>query len=386
MDRVFRPIGKVRLVIDIAIAIAFFVLTANSYFYLDLESGLIPLIAGIMSAALAVRRLSPALSLGIAWLGAIVQMALLMAPLPANLAILGVLYVTAAYGSRLVLWLGAASAVVGSVTVAGYLFIAGITTTAGGLVDAASEAAITSVSVLLGFALSWTAGALVRTLIRARENQDAKRIAEAVAQAEQERGRIARDMHDVVAHSLAVVVAQANGARYAGAQDPQIALDTLGTISQTAGSALADVRVLLAQLRHHQAEGPQPTIADIDPLFAQMRRAGLDLVIDIDPAPRAEAPAAVQLAVYRILQEALTNGLRHGDGRTVTVSIAWHPGSVGLTVSNPIADGSARRDASDHGHGIIGMRERAALVGGSLDIDHDGDRFAVRAEIPWEER
>ena len=381
----FRSIGKVRLGIDIAVAAVFFLVTANSEFYLSYGLGYVPLIAGIMSAALAVRRLSPALSLGIAWLGAIVQMALLMAPLPANLAILGVLYVTAAYGSRLVLWLGAASAVVGTITVTGYLFIAGITPTPDGLATAATEATITSVSVLLGFALAWTAGALVRTMFRARENQDAKRIAEAVAQAEHERSRIARDMHDVVAHSLAVVVAQANGARYAGKADPQIALDTLGTISQTAGSALADVRVLLAQLRHHEAEGPQPTIADIDALFAQIRRAGVDLVVDIDPAPQGEVPAAVQLAVYRILQEALTNGLRHGDGAQVTVSMAWHPGSVRLTVANPIAD-SARQPAADQGHGIIGMQERAALVGGTLDIHQAPDRFAVLAEIPWEAR
>jgi len=382
---VFRPIGKVRLGIDIAIAVAFFVVSARSEFYVGEDPVLLWVIAAFMAAALAVRRLSPAISLGIAWLGAIVQMSFLMAPLPSNLAILGVLYVTAAYGSRLVLWLGAGSAVVGSVIVAGYLFVAGITTTADALTTAATEATVTSVSVLLGFALAWTAGALVRALFRARENQDAKRIAEAVAQAEHERSRIARDMHDVVAHSLAVVVAQANGARYAGRADPQIALDTLGTISQTAGSALADVRVLLAQLRHHEVEGPQPSIADVDALFAQIRRAGVNLVVDIDPAPRSEAPAAVQLAVYRILQEALTNGLRHGDGAQVTVTMAWFPGRVQLAVSNPVAH-AARHAESGDAHGIIGMRERAALVGGSLEI-RDGDgTFAVRAEIPWEER
>ena len=381
----FRPIGKVRLGIDIAIAVAFFVVSARSEFYVGEDPVLLWVIAAFMAAALAVRRLSPAISLGIAWLGAIVQMSFLMAPLPSNLAILGVLYVTAAYGSRLVLWLGAGSAVVGSVIVAGYLFVAGITTTADALTTAATEATVTSVSVLLGFALAWTAGALVRALFRARENQDAKRIAEAVAQAEHERSRIARDMHDVVAHSLAVVVAQANGARYAGRADPQIALDTLGTISQTAGSALADVRVLLAQLRHHEVEGPQPSIADVDALFAQIRRAGVNLVVDIDPAPRSEAPAAVQLAVYRILQEALTNGLRHGDGAQVTVTMAWFPGRVQLAVSNPVAH-AARHAESGDAHGIIGMRERAALVGGSLEI-RDGDgTFAVRAEIPWEER
>jgi signal transduction histidine kinase len=190
-------------------------------------------------------------------------------------------------------------------------------------------------------------------------------------------------MHDVVAHSLAVVVAQANGARYAGRTDPQIALDTLATISQTAGAALADVRMLLAQLRHREAEGPQPTIADLEPLFAQIRAAGVPLQIDIDPAPRGDVPASVQLAVYRILQEALTNALRHRDGGSVDVTMSWYPGSVMVEIANDAdAQGHSARDGL--GHGIIGMRERAALVGGSLDIDHADGRFRVRARIPWE--
>src|SRR5699024_4230615 len=83
-----------------------------------------------------------------------------------------------------------------------------------------------------------------------------------------------------------------------------------------------------------QADGPQPTLADLDALFAQVRQAGVDLAVDIDPAPRGDVPAAVQLAVYRILQEALTNALRHGDGGTVAVTLAWHSGSVALDVDN----------------------------------------------------
>ena len=136
--------------------------------------------------------------------------------------------------------------------------------------------------------------------------------------------RIARDMHDVVAHSLAVVIAQADGARYAPRRRriPAVATEALGTISTTARAALADVRLLLTQLRHSQGDGPQPTLADLEALYAQVRAAGVDLRVDVDPAPPGEPPAAVQLAVYRILQEALTNALRHGDGGPVAVRLA----------------------------------------------------------------
>jgi signal transduction histidine kinase len=201
--------------------------------------------------------------------------------------------------------------------------------------------------------------------------------AESEAASEQERVRIARDMHDVVAHSLAVVIAQADGARYAAATDPRAATGALETISTTARAALADVRLLLTQLRHSQGEGPQPTLADLDALYAQVRAAGVDLRVTVDPMPRADPPAAIQLAVYRILQEALTNALRHG-GSPVEVTSSWYPDRVELHVRNPLGAGTE----PGSGHGIIGMRERAQLAGGTLSAEVDDSAFAVRATLP----
>ena len=173
----------------------------------------------------------------------------------------------------------------------------------------------------------------------------------------------------------------------------------LTTISTTARSALADVRLLLTQLRHpysslptspsatprasdgwgpSQADGPQPTIADLEQLYGQVRAAGVQLRVDVDPMPPGEPPAGVQLAVYRILQEALTNALRHGAGGPVDVRLAWHPDRVDLQVGNP----ASGVNAATPGHGVIGMRERAQLAGGTLDAAADAGRFTVRATLP----
>ena len=322
----------------------------------------------VFASALAVRRLSPGLSLGLAWLGAIAQMSFGRAPGPVDIAIFAVLYVTAAYGSRLVFWSGFASAIVGAGVITLYIFAGPIASTQLDWSTITTAAAVL-IAALFALLLAWTVGALVRTGIRARENRDAQRRAEDDKVAEQERVRIARDMHDVVAHSLAVVIAQADGARYASATDPSAATAALGTISSTARSALADVRLLLTQLRHSQGDGPQPTLADLEALYAHVRAAGVDLRVDVDPAPAAPPTAAVQLAVYRILQEALTNALRHGDGDASTCRLAWLPDRVELTVRNAHDDGCrARRRTRRHRHA------RARPARGRLALGRGGRR------------
>lgn len=342
----------------------------------------------LFATALALRRLSPLLALGVAWTAAVAQMLMLRPPSFVDVAIFAVLYATAAYGTVLVYWLGFASAIGGAAVITAYLFGAQ-------LLSADSWSLLplaAAVLVAAGFALllAWTVGALVRTSLRARRTQRERERAERERIEEQERGRIARDMHDVVGHSLAVIIAQADGARYAADADPRAAKDALATISTTARSALADVRLLLAQLRHSEGVAPQPMLNDLESLYAQVRAAGLAVRADVEPMPPANVPAAVQLAIYRVLQEALTNAIRHGNG-DVEVTMRWLPDRLHLWASNPVgqpvdppaADAALLAEPAVVGHGIVGMRERARLVGGAVEAGMVGELWVVRATFPF---
>jgi signal transduction histidine kinase len=422
-ETVFRRMKPYQLVIDAVLAGVFFVvaapvelaMTASTPSEQMLGDGMALfvgiVVAVLFSAALALARVAPGLSLGVAWAGALLQVGLGRPPSFSDLAIFVVLYATAAHGTPRVYRAGLISALVGALVIAVYL-TAGPLYVGGGIsLSTLPLALMTLVAAAFALGLSWTIGALVRSAVRTRQTREAQQRAEADAIAEQERVRIARDMHDVVAHSLAVVIAQADGARYAAASDPSAAANALGTISSTARAALADVRLLLTQLRHSQADGPQPTLADLETLYAHVRAAGVTLRVDVDPAPPGTPPASVQLAVYRILQEALTNALRHGAaGGPVDVRLSWLADRVELSVRNPLAaaaepagvhsPAAARSrpalggtDTGQHaaassaarevpGHGIIGMRERAQLVGGRLEAGAEDQAFIVSARIP----
>lgn len=384
-----RPLSRTALVLDIVgAALLFVILTPFSVVFYGpgavgegISGAAVAAIvtAGIlMFGGVAIGRLAPGLALAAAWAGAIVQMLSGFGPLPIDVAILLVLYATAAWGSRAVLWWGFGSALLGALVSAVYLVVVtGVTSGASGWDQLTTGTLLLVVSVLaLGFA--WVCGLLWRVVLRARSTRSAQLKAESLAAEEQERVRIARDMHDIVAHSLAVVIAQADGARYAAAAKPEMATEALGTIAQTARSALSDVRLLLTQLRHRQGDGPQPTLADLESLFAQVRQAGVEPRITVDPMPPGEPPGAIQLAVYRILQEALTNAIRHGDG-AVDVHLAWLPDRVDIQVRNTVGRDQPQIGG---GHGVIGMRERAQLVGGSLQAERQGVQFVVRASLP----
>lgn len=348
----------------------------------------------LFAGALAVRRLWPAGALGIAWLAAIVQMVALRDVQLYDAAVLGVLYSTAAHGGRVLKWLGLASACTGALIAALYLVLVKPlfdTTATGSWPQPAGWAigfGIALVGSLAVLVLAWTAGLLGRAVRESREMRRREEIANRERElveyryvVEQERNRIARDMHDVVAHSLAVVIAQADGARFAAVARPEAAVDALGTIAGVARGALGDVRLLLAELRHAEGEAPQPVLEDLDGLLAQLQAAGLDVRF-AEAGERVTLGTGHQIAVYRIVQEGLTNALRHGaSDRPVDVTLAWSARGVRIEIVN-VLRADEPREPSAHRHGIPGMRERAQLTGGTLSADVDGDRFRLVAEIP----
>ena len=369
------------------------------------------------AVAVALRRMSPAVALSIAWLAAVLQMTTGHSILVSDLGVLIVLYATAAYGDRVVRAAGLISAGIGAFVAALYLTVTAAV--AQGYYDLLSSA-IASVALRFAFlfvvsvtvlGLSWVLGLLVRTWRNARTARRARDAAEldrdrAVEDVvvEQERTRIARDMHDVVAHSLAVVIAQADGARYARHKDPDAVDEALATIASTARSALGDVRVLLAELRQSHPsdparppgahDGPQPSLADLDQTVDHIRSAGLPVTLERSGRVDAFGPAQ-QLAAFRIVQEALTNALRHGDtSRPASVVLAGAPAdpdtgrapglvitvrnTMRVTTPEPTTTGSLPRI----GHGLPGMRERASLAGGSLTAGPDDGEFVVTAFLP----
>lgn len=387
-----RPLKRYQLVLDIVGAAIGALITV----FLDLSAIVVADVTGwitdpslaithhivvalILWTAAALGRLSPPVALAVAWGGAVVQMAGGMMPSIINVALFGVLYSTAARGSRRVMWLGGASVVAGGAVAGPFMLLA--LGEANSPDDASTSAfafgLVISLLVFLSLLIAWGAGLLRRAVLRREASEVAQLRAEAIAVEEQERVRIARDMHDIVAHSLAVVIAQSDGARYAAASNPELTQEALSTIGTTARDALSDVRLLLTQLRHRQGDGPQPTLADLDDLFAQVRQAGGDLRVTIDPEPEGEPPAATQIAVYRILQEATTNALRHGAG-DIEVRLAWHTDAVEVEIVNAVSGTPSRGG----GHGLIGMRERALLVGGTLLAEGDASEFVVRAVLP----
>lgn len=385
-----RPLSRTALVLDIVGAsLLALLLTPLSYVFYGPGVGGVPASIGsvvalvlsslLMFGGVAIGRLAPGPALGLAWVGAVVQMLAGFGPIPIDIAVLLVLYATSAWGSRTVLWWGFGSVFVGGFIAAGYMVVVnGVAFGSGSGWDKVNAGVLLLTLSVLALGFAWVCGLLWRVVLRARRTRSAQLQAESLAAEEQERVRIARDMHDIVAHSLAVVIAQADGARYAAAAQPELATEALGTIAQTARGALSDVRLLLTQLRHRQGDGPQPTLADLETLFAQVRHAGIEPRITVDPTPPGEPPGAIQLAVYRILQEALTNAIRHGDG-AVDVHLAWLPDRVDIQVRNTIGPDAV---AGSGGHGVIGMRERAQLVGGSLQAERSGAQFVVRATLP----
>ncbi|QUW18445.1 histidine kinase [Agrococcus sp. Marseille-Q4369] len=194
------------------------------------------------------------------------------------------------------------------------------------------------------------------------------------------RADLTHDFHDVMAHSLAVLAAQAEGLRLTHQAHPERIEPVLTTISDTARLALVEVRQLLERV-DDDARRPQPTSADIPGLVAQTRSAGPDVQL-LDVGTRGHLSRVADIAAYRVVQESLTNALRHGGADVdIVVALTWTGPGLTLAVSSPIRDRESLRPT---GRGIAGMRERVRLAGGTLEIDAEGERFVVSAHLPYE--
>lgn len=201
----------------------------------------------------------------------------------------------------------------------------------------------------------------------------------------EERARIARELHDVVAHSVSIMVVQAAAARKVLESQPQTALISLEAIETTGRQALAEMRRLLGVMNRDDAraiaKAPQPGLNRVAALVEEMRRAGLpvDLQVEGEPGP---LPPGVDLSAYRVVQEALTNALRHADAAWVSVVVRYRSDDVEVEVTD---DGQGLVDdpASAGGHGLVGMRERVTLFQGEFEAGpRNGGGFVVRARLP----
>ncbi|MGH3012709.1 MAG: sensor histidine kinase [Gaiellaceae bacterium] len=210
-----------------------------------------------------------------------------------------------------------------------------------------------------------------------REREEKARAAVA-----EERVRIARELHDIVAHAISVIVLQARGGRRSLATDPGETREALDMIEATGSEALAEMRRLLGMLRRDDEEislAPQPSLRYLDALAAQVREAGLPVYLSVEGEP-TELPPGVDLSAYRIVQEALTNALKHAGPATARVVVRYRENDLELE----IADTGAGASASDgEGHGLAGMRERVSFYGGKIETGpRNGGGFAVRARLP----
>jgi signal transduction histidine kinase len=202
----------------------------------------------------------------------------------------------------------------------------------------------------------------------------------------EERTRIARELHDVIAHSVSLMVVQAGAERRLLESDQQRTSDVFETIEDAGREALGELRRLLGILRARSEPSqltPQPGLAGVPELVDESRRAGQ--VIDFEEAGEpVTLPTGLDLAAYRILQEALTNARKHTPGAPTAVSLRWSDATLEIEVVN--AKDSGNGDGSDNGtgHGLIGMRERAALYGGRVDVGRTSGGFRVHALLPIE--
>jgi signal transduction histidine kinase len=237
-----------------------------------------------------------------------------------------------------------------------------------------------------------TVAALYGYNVRVRRNATARlaeeerrsRLAEGAQAVLEERARIARELHDVVAHHMSVIAIQAEAVPLKAAGDPARLEAGLAEIRSLSLEAIAELRQVLGVLRDQDGRtdtAPQPGLDRLDELVSNARAAGLTVGVELPDQPLGELPPAVGLSAYRIVQESLSNAMRHAPGATVTVAVARDDDALRLHVTN--GAGAAPGGPEGTGQGLVGMRERAALLGGTLEAGPiEGGGFQVAATLP----
>jgi signal transduction histidine kinase len=219
----------------------------------------------------------------------------------------------------------------------------------------------------------WLAGRLVRL----RSEREAEMQERAAAD---ERTRIARELHDGVAHALSVMVLQARGGRRMLAEDPADTRQALDAIEGTGAQAISEMRALLGLLDENATDlAPQPTLARLDDLVTGLRAAGLPVEVTVEGEPR-ELPPAMDTSAFRIIQEGLTNALKHAGPAHARVTVRYAPRCLELVVED---DGAGTANGGGTGLGLAGLRERVAVYGGDLDAgSRAGGGYVLRARLP----
>lgn len=341
---------------------------------------------------LAWRRTRPEVAAGVVVLVCLVQWAAGAEPVAGQIAVPLVIYATAAYGpawaSRAVLLLGLLGGVM--LTTREYSGSA-----ASGILGL-TIGALYTVLIWMLVLVSWTLGDLTRVRrlqLQALEDRtrrlEIEHNQERQLAAADERSHIAREMHDIVAHSLSVIITQADGARYAAAAKPELATEALATIAATGRDSLAEMRRLLGVLRSDDGSPtrPQPRLSDLDELLLGFRAAGLQVSFEQHGTPRRQLPAGAELTAYRTIQEALTNVIKHaGPSATAALVLTWQNRGLEIDIRDDGRGAAADPPVPGGGNGLPGMGERIALYDGSLSAGpQQGGGFRVSVLIPYSE-
>ncbi|WP_139978168.1 sensor histidine kinase [Nocardioides litoris] len=360
--------------------------------------------AAVVVAATTVRR-QPAVALALVWAAAVLQVATATPLLAVEVAAALVAYGCARWGGRATLALSALS--IPAVSVTAVVFVLNLSyepftdrATASALYDLASRygggrvTVVLAAVALLVLAVPWLAGLAVRLAVRADRSERSEAAAQERASAAQEetesareiarlredQARLARDVHDVVGHSLAVILAQAESAQYLPDDDPARLKKTMETIATSARTSLQDVRQVLS------SPDTPPAARPLDTLVDGVRAGGHQVVVSERGTARP-LPPDLEVTAYRVLQEMLTNAVKHGrrDG-AVRVERHWPDsegtGELRIEVRNPAESTEETRMIAVGGTGIEGMRHRLASVGGRLETATGADTFTATASIP----